>query len=120
MNLPQGRKPISKKEIIAMMPANEQPQYVIVTTIQTFKHKYAVPVSACRTEDPRIGAMDEVTMQSVREMGQEWLGETIVDAQTVPLSLALDQFDELSPYLKTWSHSQKVAYLNNWQEKEDV
>jgi hypothetical protein len=120
MNLPQGRKPLTQAELITMMPANEQPQYVIVTTVATFKHKYAVPVSACRTEDPRIGAMDEVTMEAVREMGQEWLGETIVDAQTVPLSLAIQQFDELSPYLKTWSHEQKVAYLNNWQEHKDV
>ena len=54
------------------------------------------------------------------EMGQEWLGETIVDAQTVPLSVALDQFDDLSPYLSSWSHDQKVAYLNNWQEPQDV
>jgi len=120
MNLPQGRKPLTQAELIAMSPTNDQPQYVIVTTIQTFKHKYAIPVSACRTNDPRIGAMDEVTMQTVREMGQEWLGETIVEAQTVPLSVALEQFDALSPYLKTWSHEQKVAYLNNWQERKDV
>lgn len=120
MNLPQGRKPLTKAEMLNLMPANEQPQYVIVTTIQTFKHKYAIPVSDCRTEDPRIGAMDEVTMQSVREMGQEWLVETIVDAQTVPLSVALDQFDSLSPYLADWSHDQKVQFLNNWQERKDV
>lgn len=120
MNLPQGRKPLTQAEMIKMMPVNEQPQYVIVTTIQTFKHKYAIPVSACRTENPQIGAMDEVTMQSVREMGQEWLGETIVDAQTVPLSVAIEQFDALSPYLSSWSHEQKTAYLNNWQEEQNV
>jgi hypothetical protein len=120
MNLLQGRKPLTKSELIAMLPTNDQPQYVIVTTIQTFKHKYAIPVSDCRTEDPRIGAMDEVTMQSVREMGQEWLGETIVDAQTVPLSVALNQFDALSPYLSSWSHDQKVQFLNNWQEQQHV
>jgi hypothetical protein len=117
MNLPQGRKPLTKTELIAMMPANEQPQYVIVTTISMFKHKYAIPVSACRTEDPRIGAKDEVTMQSVQELGQEWLGETIVDAQTLPLSVALNQFDEISPYLKSWSYDKKVQYLNDWQER---
>ena len=120
MNLPQGRNPISKKELIKMMPADEQPQYVVVTTIQTFKHTYMIPVTACRIEDPTIGAMDEVTMQAVREAGQQWLGEQIVSADVLPISKAIEIFDRESPYLKSWSWDQKVAFINDWQEKQDV
>lgn len=120
MTLPQGRKPISKRELITMMPTEDQPQYVVVTTIQTFKHTYIMPASACRTEDPTVGACDEVTMESVREASQQWLGEQIVSADTVSLSKALQIFDRDSPYLSGWSIDQKVQFLNNWQDNQDV
>ena len=120
MTLPQGRKPLTKKEMLSMMPAHDQPQYVVVTTIQTFKHTYMIPVSACLTEDPRIAAMDEVTMEAVREAGQQWLGEQIISVDVLPLSKALEIFDRESPYLKSWTHDQKVAYINDWQERKDV
>jgi hypothetical protein len=120
MNLPQGRKPLTKKEMLAMMPVNEQPQYVVVTTIQTFKHTYIIPASACSTEDPTIGAKDEVTMEAVREAGQQWLGEQIISADILPLSKALEIFDRESPYLAGWTHDQKVNFINDWQERKDV
>lgn len=103
-----------------MMPVSDQPQYVVVTTIQTFKHTYMIPVSECHTEDPRVGAMDEVTMQSVREAGQQWLGEQIVSADVLPLDKALEIFDRESPYLSDWTHDKKVAFINDWREKQDV
>lgn len=120
MSLPQGRKPLTNKDLINMLPINDQPQYVVVTTIQTFKHTYMIPVSECHTEDPTIGACDEVTMEAVREAGQQWLGEQIVSADILPLSKALEIFDRESPYLKNWTLDQKVAFINNWREKQDV
>jgi hypothetical protein len=120
MTLPEGRKPLNDIDLLKLTPISDQPQYVIVTTVAMFKHKYAIPVSDCHTPDPRIGAMDEVTMQSVREMGQEWLGETIVDTHVVTLSAAIEQFDALSPYLSSWSVAKKTEYLNSWEEAQDV
>lgn len=120
MTLPQGRKPITNAELITMMPSEDQPQYVVVTTIQTFKHTYIIPSSACNTEDPRVGAMDEVTMETVRESSQHWLGEQIISADEVSLSKALQIFDRESPYLSGWSVDQKVQFLNNWRDDKDV
>jgi hypothetical protein len=120
MSLPQGRKPISKKEIISMIPVNDQPQYVVVTTLQTFTHTYIMPVEACNTPDPTEGAKDEVTMETVREAGQRWLGEQILSADVVPLSKAIEIFDRESPYLESWPLDQKVRFINDWQERKDV
>lgn len=118
--LPQGRKPLTKAEIVKMLPDSDQPQYVVVHTIQTFKHTYILPASACNTEDPTEGAKDEVTMHAVRETAQEWLGEQIVSADVLPLSKAIEIFDRESPYLSEWTYDQKVDYLNSWKERENV
>jgi len=118
--LPLGRKPLTKMEILKMLPDSDQPQYVVVHTIQTFKHTYMIPVSACTTEDPVEGAKDEVTMNAVKETAQEWLGEQIVSADVVPLSKAIEIFERESPYISSWTHDQKVDYINSWQEQKDV
>lgn len=90
--------------------------YVIVTTVQTFRHRYCIPVSECHTEDPRVGACDEVTMQTVKEFSQEHIGEDIFDVQVLSQEETLKLFDKDNPYLRNWTHEQKVRYLDNWEE----
>ena len=92
--------------------------YVAVTTIQTFKHTYFIPVSACNSDDPTIGACDEVTYEGVKEAAQDWIGEQIIDAQVLSESEAIQKFDKESPYLKEWSLDQKREFLDNWQSEE--
>ena len=90
--------------------------YVIVTTVQTFRHRYCIPVSACHTEDPRVGARDEVTMEAVKEFSQEHLGEQIVDSKLMTQEETLRLFNEDNPYLRSWTTEQKIRYLDNWQD----
>ena len=94
------------------------PDYVVVTTVQTFRHRYLVPVSECFTSDPAESAKDFVTMEEVKEFSQEWLGEQIVDTRTVNLEEAINLLDSDNPYLKGWSLDQKVNYISNWEEHE--
>lgn len=96
----------------------DEPKYVVVTTIQTFKHTYMMPVSDCLTEDPTEGACDEVTMEAVREAGQQWLGEQIFATEVVGEEKALEIFDRESPYLKEWPREQKINFINDWQERK--
>ena len=94
----------------------ETKQYVVVTTIQTFRHRYVIPVSECLDT---AGAKDSVTLEEVKEFSQEWLGETIVDTRQETLKGAIQLLDEDCAYLSGWATEQKTAYIDNWKEPKD-
>lgn len=95
----------------------ENKQYVVVTTVQTFRHRYVVPASECHDT---VGAKDMVTLEEVKEFSQEWLGETIVDARQETLDGVIRLLDEDCAYLSGWSTEQKTAYIDNWKEVDGV
>lgn len=104
---------------------NEDEQYVAVTTVYTFKHRYVIPMSelqACNPDKPAEAAwaLDAVTMEEVEEFGQVGLGEHIVDAQVMDQQQILQLFDGDNDYLKSWSKEQKLQHIHKcWLNKED-
>lgn len=76
-------------------------KYVMVDCISQYRMRYVVevPDNVENPTDPNLYpcspeeyAMDSVTCEDVREFGQKWLGETIVDAREVTLEEAVKQF----------------------------
>lgn len=92
-------------------------EYVVVTTVSTFRHRYVVPVSVLEgAGDPVLGAMDMVTLGEVEEFAQEHIGEQIVDSMRMPQEKVLELVDKELPYFKTWTEQQKIDYMNAWNE----
>jgi hypothetical protein len=79
----------------------------IVETVQMFKHTYAIQ---CEKGEY---AEDYVTCEEVEEFGQKSLGETITSVREVTTSEYLEQFDEISDYLKSWCPAQKMRFIKN-------
>jgi hypothetical protein len=99
--------------------------YVIVTTVQTFRHRYCIPVEELRrlnleveatNSDLLNWARDEVTMEEVKEFSQEHLGEQIIDSRIMTQEETLKLFDEDNVYLQGWTPEQKIRYLDSWQD----
>jgi hypothetical protein len=103
-------------------------KYVLVTTISSFRHRYAVPVDAIvgsvieetMTEEDIIGwAKDSVTFNEVKEFSQLHIGETITDSIIVSEKKMLKQFDVDNDYLQGWDVQKKIEWVNNWEENPD-
>ena len=95
-------------------------QYVIVTTISTHRMRYCVPLDDLRDHDGTVDpkwAMDSVTMQEVKEFSQDWLGEQIVDYRVVDVNGMLDQFDQDNDYLKGWTMTKKITWVEDWKDE---
>lgn len=103
-------------------------KYVIVTAIQTFRQRYAIPVSELQKLNPHIDisnnipkqvewANDTVTMEEVKEFSQLHIGEQIIDTKVVHEEEMLNQFNNDNDYLKSWTDEDKIKYVNDWQEK---
>lgn len=99
-------------------------QYVIVSTISSYRMRYCVPMSELQklnTDDPvdPSWALDQVTSENVKEFSQRWLGEQICDAQVVKEGEMLQFFDADNDYLADWSTEQKLQWVRDWQQKSD-
>ena len=97
--------------------------YVVVTTISTFKHRYVMHKDDLRklntdmdpTEDDLVDwALDTVTMEDCEEFSQEHLGEQIVDHFECTESEMLGFFARDNDYLKSWTH----GYIIEWVRKQ--
>ena len=103
----------------------ENEQYVVVTTVCTFRHRYVVPMSELQACNPSMPAeaewaLDAVTMEEVEEFSQKHLGEHIVDAQIMEQDQVLTLFDADNDYLKDWSKEQKIASIHKcWIDKSN-
>lgn len=99
-------------------------EYAVVTTIQTFRHRYVVPINKLQEQNPEQEvnpkwALDSVTMEEVKEFSQLHLGEQILDFQLVNQEEVLGLFDEDNSYLSSWSEEQKLDWINNCWEKDN-
>ena len=89
-------------------------EWVMVETVQTFRHRYMVQVPAGKSE----WALDTVVMEEAKEFSQEHLGETIVSHRVVSEEEALAVCDVDNHYCKTWSKEQKMkAFFTHDGEK---
>lgn len=91
-------------------------KYAIVKSITTFYHIYAVPMdqiqemNADAKADPSWLA-DAVTMEEVEELGQIYLGEQIIGSEMVNEDEMLKHFDNVAPYLSSWSKEKKIDFV---------
>lgn len=94
-------------------------QYVVITTISSFKHRYVVPVSQLDYIIPttldqyQLAVKDMVKTQVVEEFSQEWLGETIIDSWMESEEDILNRFEKELDYAKSWTTEQKLAFIKN-------
>lgn len=79
-------------------------EFVLVETIQTFRHRYMVEVPKGKAE----WALDTVVLEEAKEFSQKHLGETIVSHHVMNMKEALEVCDEDNDYARTWSEEKKV------------
>lgn len=98
-------------------------EYAVVTTIQTFRHRYVVPMDKLQelnvneTVDPKW-ALDSVTMEEVKEFSQLHLGEQIIDLNVASEDEILELFDKDNEYLSSWSKDYKLDWISRCWETE--
>lgn len=93
-------------------------QYVVITTISSFKHRYVVPVSQLENLPEssyhyQQAVKDMVKNEAVEEFSQEWLGETIIDSWMESEEEILNRFDKELDYAKSWTTEQKLKFIKN-------
>lgn len=108
---------------------SERPKdYALVTTIQTFKTVYMVPVTAIQEdamenvghelnqEEIIAWIKDSVTCEEVRDTGTQHLGENIMDAHVISTVRALQIWDDINPGSALLTEQEKIDYINNWKD----
>ena len=103
------------------MAIKKQPEYVVVTCISSFRQRYVIPVDELQKLNPDAPvdpswALDEVTMQNVKEFSQRHVGEQIIDAQVVKEKEVLQFFNADNDYLSSWDEEFKLAWIKSWKE----
>ncbi len=88
-------------------------EYIVCTTISSFKLSYVIPVDSLDTEccDAETAIKDAVTCGDIDEVSQEYLGETIVDTIHMSEAEMLERFDRENEYLRDWSKEKKLAWV---------
>jgi hypothetical protein len=92
------------------------PKIVLVETVSTFRHVYAVEV---KDEDPIEYALDDVTMVDaytgkpgcLEEFAQNHVAEDIFSYREITEDEYLKIFDKENDYLKEWTAEQKKKYI---------
>ncbi len=91
-------------------------QWVLVETVQMFRHRYMVQVPAGKAE----WALDTVVCEDAKEFSQYHMGETIVSHRVVSYEDALKLCDEDNDYCKAWNDENKVkAFFTKEGEKRE-
>ena len=90
-------------------------EFVLVETVQTFRHRYVVEVPRGQSE----WALDTVTMEEAREFSQQHLGETIVSHRVIAGDEVVRLCDQDNDDCKSWPDDRKFdAFVTEWQEHE--
>ena len=100
------------------MASKMSKKYAVVTTIQTFKHRYVISedrLQSLNQEMPVVleWADDVVTCEEIDEFSQKYMGETIIDTEWMEEDTVLKLFDKDNDYLSDWSEEQKLTYINH-------
>ena len=83
---------------------------VLVETVSTFKHIYAVEVA---DNDPAEYALDTVVMheKGLDEFAQKHIGEDIFSHRVISEEEYLEIFDKENDYLKSWPSEEKKKFI---------
>lgn len=89
-------------------------QWVMVETVQMFRHRYMVQVPVGKAE----WALDTVTCEEAKEFSQHHLGETIVSHRVMSYEDAIKLCDSDNDYAQVWADDRKVeAFFTKEGEK---
>lgn len=92
---------------------------VLVETVQTFRHLYAVEI---KDDEPPEYALDDVTYFvtgghiKLEEFAQVHLGESIFSHRVISEDEYIQIFDEMNDYLKEWPPEQKKKFIYKREE----
>lgn len=95
----------------------EEEEFVVITTVNTYRKRYAVPKSACLDEggfDPQY-AIDFVNGDGVKYFALREVGEQMVDAQVVSPNLLLQMFDSDLGVDLDITDQEKLEALLDWK-----
>ena len=90
------------------------PKIVLVETVATFRHMYAVAV---KDDEPIEYALDDVTAYAtgfeneLTEFAQNHVGEDIFSYREISEEEYLKIFDKENDYLSDWDDNQKKQYI---------
>ena len=97
-------------------------QFVLVETVQTFRHRYVVevPTGIDAWGKPKaLWALDTVTMEEAKEFSQEHLDETIFSHRVLSYDEVIKLCDEDNDYVKDWSDEKKIeVFVTEWKDSE--
>jgi bifunctional DNA-binding transcriptional regulator/antitoxin component of YhaV-PrlF toxin-antitoxin module len=95
-------------------------QFVLVETVQTFRHRYVVevPIGVDNWgKDKKLWALDTVTMEEAKEFSQEHLDETIFSHRVLSYDEVIKLCDQDNDYCKDWPEEKKVeVFVTEWKD----
>tara|TARA_R110002073_G_scaffold32125_2_gene97649 strand:- start:2267 stop:2614 length:348 start_codon:yes stop_codon:yes gene_type:complete len=104
--------------------------YVVVTTVSSFRHRYVMHKDDLRklNSDVEPGdhklndwARDTVTCEECEDFSQKHLGEQIFDVYQCSEEDMLTFFDQDNDYLRGWERDQKIKWVRDTLHKlEDI
>lgn len=92
---------------------------VLVETISTFRHVYAVEL---KDDEPNDYAVEDVIMEmhpngELEDFAQQHIGESIFSHRAVTEEEYIQLFDEMNDYLKEWTPEQKKKFIYKRNEE---
>jgi antitoxin component of MazEF toxin-antitoxin module len=99
--------------ILSKVEKSVNTEWVLVETVQMFRHRYCVQVPVGKSE----WALDTVTMEEAKEFSQLHLGETISSHRVVSEEDAIKLCYDDNDYLKSWTPEKiKDAFFTPMKE----
>jgi hypothetical protein len=90
-----------------VLTKKEETEWVMVETVQLFRHRYMVEVPKGKSEY----ALDTVTCGEAKEFSQQHLDEVISSHRVVTMDEALEIFDKDNDYCKSWDKETKIKNM---------
>ena len=95
-------------------------QFVLVETVQTFRHRYVVEVPTGIDQwgkDKKLWALDTVTMEEAKEFSQEHIDESIFSHRVLSYDEVIKLCDQDNDYCKDWPEEKKVeVFVTEWKD----
>lgn len=93
------------------------PKIYLVECISQHRMVYAVEAESLEYAKDTV-AMDSGSPE-FKELGQQWIGESIISARAVDEATYLEEFDQINDYLKDWSVEKKLSFINHISEDKN-
>tara|TARA_R110000868_G_scaffold15517_1_gene70726 strand:+ start:408 stop:764 length:357 start_codon:yes stop_codon:yes gene_type:complete len=103
--------------------------YVVVTTVSSFRHRYVMHKDDLRKLNPDVEpsdhelddwAGDTVTCEECEEFSQQHLGEQIFDIYQCSEEEMLALFDRDNDHLRSWERDQKIKWVRDTLHKPNT